>query len=323
MIEVRALTKRYGDKLAADNVTFNIRKGEVVGFLGPNGAGKTTVMNMLTGYISSTSGEIFVNGKNILSDPVGVKRSIGYLPEIPPLYPDMTVAEYLDFVYDLKGCKLKKVEHLVEICEVTNLTGVTGRLIKNLSKGYKQRVGLAQTLIGNPPILIFDEPTVGLDPKQIIEIRNLIRRLGVNHTVILSSHILTEVQAVCERIIIIKDGSVVRDQSTEAMLTASTPTDRFGLRVAGPQDAVMQCIGKIDGVIKAEYVGTLEKASVDIIIEAKKDSDIRKKVFLECAKHGWYLLMMTPLGMSLEDVFMELTQDQPKQLDSERGKDKK
>ena len=202
MIEVKNLCKCYGDKKAVNDISFSVGKGEILGFLGPNGAGKSTTMNILTGYISSTSGQVLINGVDILEDPIGAKANIGYLPEIPPLYVDMTVDAYLNFMYDLKKCKLTRKAHLKEICDICKISHVRERLIRNLSKGYKQRVGLAQALINNPPVLILDEPTVGLDPSQIIEIRTLIKKLGKNHTVILSSHILPEIQAVCDRIII-------------------------------------------------------------------------------------------------------------------------
>ncbi|MBQ1231492.1 MAG: ATP-binding cassette domain-containing protein, partial [Clostridia bacterium] len=211
MIEVTALSKRYGSHLAVNNVSFSIKDGEVVGFLGPNGAGKSTIMNILTGYISLTAGSASVDGYDIVESPQDAKRHIGYLPEIPPLYTDMTVREYLDFMFDLKKVKLPRKPHLDEICKLVMISDVQNRLIKNLSKGYRQRVGIAQALIGNPDTLILDEPTVGLDPKQIIEIRDLISRLGKNHTVILSSHILSEIQAVCDRIIIINGGRLVAD----------------------------------------------------------------------------------------------------------------
>ena len=215
MIEVINLTKRYGDKKAVDNISFKAEDGEVLGFLGPNGAGKSTTMNILTGYISCTDGKALIDGVDILEDPIKAKKQIGYLPELPPLYMDMTVKEYLYFVYDLKKCKLPKVSHLKDICGLVKIDHVYNRIIKNLSKGYRQRVGLAQALIGNPKVLILDEPTVGLDPKQIIEIRTLIRKLGKNHTVILSSHILSEVQAVCDKIIVINEGKVVANDTEE------------------------------------------------------------------------------------------------------------
>ena len=215
MIKISHLVKNYGNFCAVDDISFEVAKGEVVGFLGPNGAGKSTTMNMVTGYLSSTSGTVTIGGVDILDDPLNAKRLIGYLPEQPPLYPDMTVAEYLSFAYDLKGCTFNREKHIGEICDVVKITDVKNRLIKNLSKGYKQRVGIAQALVGNPPVIIFDEPTIGLDPKQIIEIRNLIRTLGKEHTVILSTHILQEVQAVCDRIVIINKGKIVADELTE------------------------------------------------------------------------------------------------------------
>ena len=211
MIKIERLTKNYGSNCAVDDISFEIGAGETVGFLGPNGAGKSTTMNILTGYLSASAGRVLIDGVDILSDPIGAKKMIGYLPEQPPVYLDMTVDEYLNFNYELKGCKLPREPHLAEICDVVKISDVRKRLIKNLSKGYRQRVGVAQALIGNPPVIIFDEPTVGLDPKQIIEIRSLIRSLGKNHTVLLSTHILQEVAAVCDRIIIINKGKIVAD----------------------------------------------------------------------------------------------------------------
>lgn len=227
MIEVRNLTKSYsnGEK-AVDNISFTVGEGEILGFLGPNGAGKSTTMNILTGYISSTDGSAVIGGVDVLEEPIVAKRKIGYLPEQPPLYPDMTVDEYLRFIHELKKSKLPKNTHLNEICELVKVNDVRGRLIRNLSKGYRQRVGLAGALVGNPPILILDEPTVGLDPKQIIEIRTLIKQLGRNHTVILSSHILPEVQAVCDKIVIINEGKIVADGDLEGLRSRfKTETD--------------------------------------------------------------------------------------------------
>lgn len=224
MIEVRNLTKHYGDKIAVNDISFTVEDGEILGFLGPNGAGKSTTMNMLTGYISSTSGTALINGIDILDDPIKAKANIGYLPEIPPLYIDMTVKSYLNFIFDLKKCKLPRKAHLSDICELCKVTDVKDRIIKHLSKGYKQRVGLAQALIGNPPVLVLDEPTVGLDPKQIIEIRNLIKKLGRTHTVILSSHILSEIQAVCDRVIIINKGEIAADDTATIFQRKFQPT---------------------------------------------------------------------------------------------------
>lgn len=217
MIEVRNIVKKYGDKYAVNDISFAVNSGEIVGFLGPNGAGKSTTMNILTGYLSATSGTVKIDGHDILEEPTKAKRLIGFLPELPPLYMDMTVREYLDFVYDLKGCKFPRRPHIDEICELIKITDVYNRMIKNLSKGYKQRVGFAQALIGNPPVLILDEPTVGLDPRQIIEIRSLVKKLGKTHTVILSTHILQEVQSVCDRIIVINKGQLVADGDADTL----------------------------------------------------------------------------------------------------------
>ncbi len=215
MIEIHDLVKRYGKKLALDGISMTVGEGEIVGFLGPNGAGKSTTMNILTGYLSSTSGEVKIDGLDILDDPTEAKKRIGFLPEQPPLYTEMTVGEYLNFVYELKSCRLDRRAHLDEVMQVTRVKDVRDRVIANLSKGYRQRIGIAQALVGNPKIIILDEPTIGLDPKQIIEIRNLIRNLGRNHTVILSTHILSEVQAVCDRIVIINAGRIVADEKAE------------------------------------------------------------------------------------------------------------
>ena len=231
MIEVKNLTKSYGDKKAINGISFTVEDGEILGFLGPNGAGKSTTMNILTGYISSTSGSAIINGVDIFEEPLKAKKNIGYLPEIPPLYIDMTVKDYLNFVYDLKKCKLPRKAHLKDVCELVQITDVYERIIKNLSKGYKQRVGLAQALIGNPPVLILDEPTVGLDPKQIIEIRTLIKKLGKKHTVILSSHILSEIQAVCDRVIIINKGKVAAEDTIDNLSKTVSGDHRLPLEI--------------------------------------------------------------------------------------------
>ena len=234
MIEVSNLVKVYGTNLALDGVSFTVGEREILGFLGPNGAGKSTCMNIMTGYLSSTSGTVKIDGVDISEKPDEVKKNIGFLPELPPLYGDMTVSEYLGFVYELKGCKFNRQKHLEEILKVTRLSDVKGRIIKNLSKGYRQRVGIAQALVGNPKVLIFDEPTVGLDPKQIIEVRNLIRTLGRDHTVILSTHILSEVQSVADRIIIINEGKVLADEKTESINRAINESVRYMVKICGP-----------------------------------------------------------------------------------------
>ena len=329
MITVSGLTKRYGNKVAVNNISFTINQGDIVGLLGPNGAGKSTTMNMLTGYISSHAGKIIINGHDLLEEPSKAKENFGYLPEIPPLYHDMTVREYLNFVYNLKGGAKKenikkKKEHIAEVCDVVKITGVYNRLIKNLSKGYKQRVGLAQALIGDPPILILDEPTAGLDPKEIVEIRNLIKRLGTRRTIILSSHILSEVQAVCERIIIMNEGFIVMDALADDLTMRMGANSRYGVRLAAPEDAdVIGVLGALPGVAKIEYVGSFEKGTIDFIIEAEKKVDIRRLLFDECAKRNWYILMITPLGMSLEDIFLQLVQQNDEQRALAGKKDEK
>lgn len=310
MIEVIDLSKHYGDKKAVNKISFKAEDGEVLGFLGPNGAGKSTTMNILTGYISCTSGKALIDGVDILEDPIKAKRSIGYLPEIPPLYTDMTVREYLYFIYDLKKCRLPKISHLQDICSLVKIDHVYDRLIRNLSKGYKQRVGLAQALVGNPNVLILDEPTVGLDPKQIIEIRSLIKKLGKNHTVILSSHILSEVQAVCDRIVVINEGRVVANDTEENLSHKLTGDNKFLCRIdAGKngKDDVMRMVLGINGVDRA-FCDTEHKNGVcDIRIEANEGCEIRYELFDKTAKNGWTILELRSAEMNLEDIFLRLT----------------
>jgi ABC-2 type transport system ATP-binding protein len=309
MIQVQNVTKRYGQHVAVDDVSFEVKKGEILGFLGPNGAGKSTTMNILTGYISATEGSVLVDGMDIMEEPVEIKRRIGYLPEFPPLYMDMTVEEYLDFVYDIKKTGLardkRRQEDMDRILELTKIQDMRGRLIKNLSKGYKQRVGLAQALIGDPQVLILDEPTVGLDPKQIIEIRSLIKKLGREHTIILSSHILPEVSAVCERVIIINDGRIVASDTMENLSRGLDNKNRLLLRVAGSENSALKAIKAVDGVKYAEAQGVKETDTVDILVEA--DMDIRRPLFNALARAQYPILMMRPLDMSLEDIFLRVT----------------
>ncbi len=307
MIEVKNLVKDYGGHLAVDDVSFTINDGEVVGFLGPNGAGKTTTMNMITGYLSATAGSVSVAGFNVLEYPNEVKRRIGYLPEIPPLYTDMTVEEYLNFCYDLKKAKLPRRPHIEEICRLVKIEHVYNRLIKNLSKGYKQRVGIAQALIGNPEVLILDEPTVGLDPNQIIEIRNLITQLGKNHTVILSSHILSEVQAVCERIIVINNGKLVADDKAENLSKSLSKDHSLIARVIGPQKDVMRLIATIRGVEGVSATGVRESGAIEYKIDPHPEADIRRELFDRLSERHWPLIMLTSNELSLEEIFIELT----------------
>lgn len=313
MIEVRNLVKRYGDKQAVNDISFSVEKGEILGFLGPNGAGKSTTMNMLTGYISSTSGSIKINGVDILEDPIKAKANIGYLPEIPPLYVDMTVDGYLNFMYDLKKCKLSRKKHLEEICKLCNISDKRGRLIRNLSKGYKQRVGLAQALINNPPVLILDEPTVGLDPNQIIEIRTLIKKLGKNHTVILSSHILPEIQAVCDRIIIINKGVVAADGTADEIARNITNQHRMTLRIEGTthtkndKQEITAELKKIDGVKYVRADMERERGVYDYDVETDGKTDIRRAINNLCMHKGWNILMMQLSDLTLEDIFLKIT----------------
>ncbi|SDB42354.1 ABC-2 type transport system ATP-binding protein [Ruminococcaceae bacterium FB2012] len=307
MIEVQHLSKHYGDKKAVNDISFKAEDGEILGFLGPNGAGKSTTMNILTGYISSTSGKAMIDGVDILEDPIKAKSKIGYLPELPPLYMDMTVKEYLNFIYDLKKCKLPRTTHLKDICSLVKIDHVYKRLIRNLSKGYRQRVGLAQALVGNPNVLILDEPTVGLDPKQIIEIRTLIKKLGKNHTVILSSHILSEVQAVCDKIVVINEGRIVADDTEDNLSQRLSSDHRLTVRIEGDQKKVMKLLEKTDRIVKVDIGAKHGENTFEYRIEAKEGSDIRKELFIACAENGFYILEMKSSELTLEDIFLRLT----------------
>ena len=313
MIKIDHLVKNYGTNCAVDDISFEVQKGEIVGLLGPNGAGKSTTMNILTGYLSSTSGSVSVAGIDVLDNPIEAKKHIGYLPEQPPLYLDMTVEEYLIFNYNLKGCKLNRDKHLEEICEVVKIKDVYHRVIRNLSKGYRQRVGIAQALIGSPEVIIFDEPTVGLDPKQIIEVRNLLRTLGKSHTVILSTHILQEVQAVCDRIVIINKGKIVADEKTENITRAVENNRRFNVKICGPQKEVLAMLRSKPGIVSAELLAQRDGDAYSYVIESDVGIDIRKNLFYTLAEKNWPLIGMEALGMSLEDIFIAIVdQSAPK-----------
>lgn len=313
MIEVSGLTKTYGKKRGIDRISFKINEGEIVGFLGPNGAGKSTTMNVITGYLSANSGAARIGGIDVLEDPVRAKKHIGYLPEQPPLYLDMTVEEYLSFIYDLKCVKeVKRGEHIDEICRLVGLSDQMKRLIRNLSKGYKQRVGLAQALIGNPEVLILDEPTVGLDPKQIIEIRNVIKGLGKNRTIILSTHILQEVSAICERVLVINNGQLVADDKPENLSSMITGDRKLTVRVAGPRENVRRIIRSVEGVQFADVTVQAEKGSYDFLVEARPNVDIRKPMFAALAKAGYPILQLKSMDLSLEDIFVKLVEEKKK-----------
>ena len=310
MLKVENLVKKYGEKYAVNDVSFEIGDGEIVGFLGPNGAGKTTVMNMITGFLSYTSGSCTVDVFEILENPTEAKKLIGYLPDQPPLYPEMTVKEYLNFVYELKGCTLNRKKHIMEICEVTKIVDMRDKLIKHLSKGYCQRVGIAQALIGNPKIIILDEPTVGLDPKQIIEIRNLVRSLGRDHTVIISTHILSEVQAVCDRIIIMNKGKIAADERTDKLTEMMAGTKRLQVRLAGTRKELLEAFNAIPEVTYVDAGREIDPAEgVVYKIESKDGADVRRQVFDICARLGSPILGMETVTASLEDVFLNLTRE--------------
>ncbi len=309
MVEVTSLTKRYGSVTAVDDISFKADSGEILGFLGPNGAGKSTTMNIITGYISSTSGTVKVDGYDILSEPKQAKMKIGYLPEIPPLYIDMTVRRYLDFMFDLKRVKLPKKEHVEEVMRLVHITDKGDRIIKNLSKGYKQRVGFAQALLGNPPVLILDEPTVGLDPKQIIEIRSLIRSLGKKHTVIFSSHVLSEVSEICDRVIVIAGGKIVADAKTDELAATLSGNLKLSLLIEGTPSTVITELKKIPDVTGVRK----ERESGDNVckytVDYNKGADIRRDVFSAMARVSCPILEMQSGNESLEDMFLRLTKE--------------
>lgn len=308
MVKVKNLTKKYGTHLAVSDVNFSIQKGEIIGFLGPNGAGKSTIMNILTGYLSLTSGEVKIDGFDIMDNPEEAKKRIGYLPEIPPLYIDMKVREYLNFIYDLKKVKFPKKAHIDEIMKLIKIDHVSNRLIKNLSKGYRQRVGFAQALIGNPDILILDEPTVGLDPKQIIEIRNLISRLGKNHTIILSSHILSEIQAVCKRVIIINKGRIIADDLPETLSDKLSDDCALVARIECSESDMLETLKTVQGVKSVMSMGCKEIGTFDFLIEPEDNCDIRKAVFERVVSRGKSILSLNSNKLSLEQVFLRLTE---------------
>ena len=310
MIEVSNLTKKYGDHIAVDHLSFRVEKGQIYGFLGPNGAGKSTTMNIITGYLAATEGTVTIDGKDVQKDPEEAKRAIGYLPELPPLYVDMTVREYLEFVAELKKVpKKERKQQIDEVMEMTQITDMQQRLIRNLSKGYRQRVGLAQAILGYPEVIILDEPTVGLDPKQIIEIRDLIRKLGENHTVILSSHILSEVSAVCDHIMIIAHGKLVASDSPENLQKLMSGSMELNLEVKGSAAAVKSALQEISQIDRIEENTEAPKDIAKLKVISKENADIREQVFYALAEAKLPILEMTHAEKSLEDIFLELTED--------------
>ncbi|MBQ4648214.1 MAG: ATP-binding cassette domain-containing protein [Clostridia bacterium] len=318
MIEFKNVYKDYGQNHALKGISFKVEKGEILGFLGPNGAGKSTALNILTGYLSATAGEAFVDGISIFENPIAAKKLIGFLPEMPPLYPEMKVEEYLNFVYDLKGCTLSRKQHINDVCGVVKLSHVKNRLIKNLSKGYKQRVGIAQALIGNPKVLVFDEPTVGLDPKQIIEIRNLVKELGKEHTIILSTHILPEVQQVCSRVVVINEGLIVADESIETLTEALEGTRRHVAKICGPEQDVIKLLRSLPALKGADIIGRQDANSVSYLIESDEKIDARVPLFNALAAKGYALIGLEGVDMSLEDVFVRLVSNKEKKTEGRR-----
>lgn len=312
MIEISNLVKYYGNQKAVDNISFTVEKGEILGFLGPNGAGKSTTMNILTGYLSATSGTVKINGHDILEEPVLAKKCIGYLPELPPLYLDMTVLEYLTFMCDLKQVpKADRIRQLAEIMRLVKIADVSDRVIHNLSKGYKQRVGIAQAMIGNPEVLVLDEPTVGLDPKQIIEIRNLIISLGKTHTVILSSHILPEVQAVCDRVVIINKGKIAAIDTPKALSHKLANSSKLSLTYEGPLKEAMSKLRTLPGILAVSPI--IENPKIQQIeITINPDADVRKAIFYSMASSSWPILEFKSLDPTLEEIFLSVTTTEEK-----------
>ncbi len=307
MIEINNLVKKYGDHVAVDDLSLTVESGKIYGFLGPNGAGKSTTMNIITGYLGATSGEVKINGHDIFKEPEEAKKCIGYLPEIPPLYVDMTVREYLDFVAELKKLeKSLRKRYVEEAMETTGITDVANRMIRNLSKGYRQRVGFAQAILGYPEIIILDEPTVGLDPKQIIEIRELIKKLGEKHTVILSSHILTEISAVCDHVFIISKGKLVASDATENLVSLMSGAQEIEVTVRTDVANAQKELAAISEISKVEVKN--EDAG-ELVVYAKKGADVREDVFRTLAEKHFAVLEMHTIEKSLEDVFLEITQE--------------
>lgn len=310
MIEVQGLTKRYGPVTAVSDVTFRVEAGEILGFLGPNGAGKTTTMRIITGYMPATEGRVVVAGHDVFDQPVQAKRHTGYLPETPPLYPDMTVREYLQFVARIKGVPRREINGRVdEVMRKTWVADMAGRHCAKLSKGYRQRVGLAQAIIHNPAVLVLDEPTAGLDPKQIIETRQLIRELGGSHTIVLSTHILPEVSQTCQRVVIISKGRVVAVDTPDNLTARLRGSETMFLQVAGPEAAVGAALAAVPGVTRATTTPGKDGVT-EIEVDSQPGHDVRRELAATVVGSGWGLLELRPMRMSLEDIFLSLTTEE-------------
>ncbi len=307
VIKICNLTKRYGSKRAVNDVSFSVKRGEIMGFLGPNGAGKSTTMNILTGYLSATDGRVMIDDIDVLENPKAAKAKIGYLPENPPLYLDMTVREYLKFVYELKKVKLDMDNHINEVMEIVKITQVADRIIKNLSKGYKQRVGLAQALIGDPEVLVLDEPTVGLDPKQIVEIRNVIKTLGESRTVILSTHILQEVSAVCDRVTVINNGKIAVTDNLKNLSASIGERGKYEVTAIGDADKVKELLETIDGIKSVTPAVSETETQCVFIIEFDNSQDLRQEVFEAFSGTDIPMIGLKSMELSLEEIFLKLT----------------
>ena len=308
MIEVNNLTKRYGNNTAVDDLSFSVEKGQIYGFLGPNGAGKSTTMNMLTGFLAASSGSVIIDGFDILKDAKKAKRNIGYLPEIPPVYPDMTIREFLHFAGELKGLSYRdRKQKVYEVMDKTGISDMKDRLIRNLSKGYRQRAGLAQAILGDPDVIILDEPTVGLDPGQIIEIRQLLKDMRKDHTIILSSHILQEISAVCDHIMIISHGKLLVSDTAENISSSSKGVSRVELVVKGELNKAESTAKAVEGADDVSAENGQEEGTVKLIIKHPVENDLREKIFLSFAASNLPILEMSSSSESLEDVYLRLT----------------
>jgi len=321
MIEVRNLSKMYGKKTGVQNITFSVEKGEIVGLLGPNGAGKSTTMNVITGYKPPTDGQVLIDGFDVFEMPLEAKKRLGYLPEIPPLYPEMKVKSYLKFVCELKGVNRHMIDARInDVMELVKITDVKERLIKNLSKGYRQRVGLAQALVAKPDVLILDEPTVGLDPKQIQEIRSLIKDLGKEHTIILSSHILAEVSMICDRVIIINKGKIVAIDTPQNLAKNITSTESFLIKIKGPSAQIIELIKTIDGVINVEADQNRNNSKEEyssLIVTNEKNCDVRTPLFYHMSRLEYPIYEMKSIDVMLEDIFLQLTAEKNESIEVE------
>jgi ABC-2 type transport system ATP-binding protein len=323
LIEVKNLIKKYGEHLAVDDLSFSVEKGQILGFLGPNGAGKSTTMNILTGYISATEGSVLINNHDIFLEPEEAKKCIGYLPEIPPLYQDMTVKEYLDFVADIKLVKKAEKNNMVlKIMEMTRISDVSDRLIKQLSKGYKQRIGLAQAIVGFPDVLIFDEPTVGLDPMQIIEIRDLIKELSKEHTIILSSHILSEISAICDKVMIINNGKLIVSDTPENLSKHIGGSNGLHLEVKGREETIREALSKITKITRID-IDSKQEDMMKVSVYSTEEHDIREEVFYALSQARCPIMDMQSSRMSLEDIFLLLTQTENQKGNKKSGKNGK